>query len=480
MPLLTETASPSEAALVRVLGVRQLTAAIVNTTVGAGIFVIPALVSQGLGAAAPLAFLLCATIMALIATTLAMAGSRVALTGGIYAYVEVAFGPFLAFLAGVLQWLTFVLAVAGVATALLDQLAVLAPGVGSRAAHVVLLALILATLARLNVRGVRFGTRLVEAVTVAKLVPLLVFVGVGAFFIDPASIAWPGLPGGDALGRSVLLLIFAYAGVEVALAPSGEVKNTARTVPRALFLALLITTALYIAIQLVAQGVLGRALSEQTGTPLADAAGRFLGNAGVTLMLVGAICSMFGYLCGDMLSSPRSLYAIARDGFLPAVFARIDPTYRTPAAAIWTHAALVLVFASTNTFQSLAIIGNVGLLILYLLACAAALELARRDVRAGAPPFAPPGAWVGPVAGGALVLWILSTATLAEFAVTAIVLALAALAYAVRKRARLTVLCVSCAIGLPLTAAASPQDFDLEAVRASKRVGAEHDTHHPP
>jgi basic amino acid/polyamine antiporter, APA family len=436
VPLLTASSPPSEAALVRALGVRQLTAAIVNTTVGAGIFVLPALVSQGLGAAAPFAFLLCATIMALIATTLAMAGSRVALTGGVYAYVEVAFGPFVAFLAGVLQWLTGLLAVSGVATALLDQLAVLAPGVGTRAAHVVMLGLILAMLARLNVRGVRFGTRLVEAVTIAKLVPLLVFVGVGAFFVDPASIAWPGLPDRDALGRGVLLLIFAYSGVEVALAPSGEVKDTARTVPRAVFLALLVTTALYIAIQLVAQGVLGPALSQQTGTPLADAAGRFLGNAGVTLMLVGAICSMFGYLCGDMLSSPRSLYAIARDGFLPAVFARIDPMYRTPAAAIWTHAALVLVFASTSTFQSLAIIGNVGLLALYLLACAAALELARRDVRAGAPPFAPPGAWLGPVAGGAIVLWILSTATPAEFSLTAIVLAVATVGYAVRKRTR--------------------------------------------
>jgi len=436
VPLPTEPPPSSEAALVRALGVRQLTAAIVNTTVGAGIFVLPALVSQGLGAAAPLAFLICAMIMALIATTLSMAGSRVALTGGIYAYVEVAFGPFVAFLAGVLQWLTGLLAVAGVATVLLDQLAVLAPDVGTRAAHVAVLGVILVTLARLNVRGVRFGTRLVEAVTLAKLVPLLVFIGVGVFFIDPASIAWPGLPQGDAVGRSVLLLIFAYSGVEVALAPSGEVKNTAHTVPRAVFLALGVTTALYIAIQLVAQGVSGPELSQQTATPLAAAAGRFLGTAGVTLMLLGAICSMFGYLCGDMLSSPRSLYALARDRFLPAVFARIDPTHRTPATAIWTHAALVLVFASTNTFQSLAIIGNVGLLALYLLACAAALELARRDVRAGAPPFALPGAWLGPVAGGALLLWILSTATPAEFALTAIVLAVAALAYAVRASRR--------------------------------------------
>ena len=420
----------------RALGVRQLTAAIVNTTVGAGIFVIPALVSQGLGAAAPVAFLICAVIMAFVTTSLAMTGSRVALTGGIYAYVEVAFGPFVAFLAGVLQWLTGLLAVSGVASALLDQLAVLAPGAGTRVAHVAGLAIILAALAAVNVRGVRLGTRLVESITVAKLLPLLVFVCVGVFFVDPAAIAWPGFPSADAIGRSVLLLIFAYSGVEVALAPSGEVRDPAHTVPRAVFLALAVTTALYIAIQLIAQGVSGPALAQQTATPLADAAGRFLGRAGVTLMLVGAVCSMFGYMCGDMLSSPRSLYAIARDGLLPAAFSRIDPRTRTPTVAIWTHAVLVLAFASTNTFQSLAIIGNVGLLTLYSLACGAALELARRDVQIEGKPFAPPGAWIAPVAGALLMLWILSTATPAEFGVTGVVLGVAALAYAFRASRR--------------------------------------------
>ena len=111
-----------EASLVRAIGIRQLTAAIVNTTVGAGIFVLPALVAQGVGAAAPLAFLVCAAIMALISVTLAVAGSRVSMTGGIYAYVETEYGPYVALLAGVLQWLTGMLAVAGVSTALADQL----------------------------------------------------------------------------------------------------------------------------------------------------------------------------------------------------------------------------------------------------------------------------------------------------------------------------------------------------------------------
>jgi amino acid transporter len=417
---------------VRALGVRQLTAAIVNTTVGAGIFVIPALVSQGLGAAAPVAFLLCAVIMASVTTSLAMAGSRVALTGGVYAYVEVAFGRFIAFLAGVLQWLSGLLAVSGVASALLEQLAVLTPGAGAKATQIALLAVILATLAALNARGVRPGMRLVEAITVAKLAPLLVFVCVGVFFVDPAAIAWPGLPSGEAIGRGVLLLIFAYSGVEVSLTPSGEVRDPARTVPRAVFLALAVTTGLYIAIQLVAQGVSGPALAQQTATPLADAAGRFLGRIGITLMLVGAVASMFGYMCGDMLSTPRILYAIARDGLLPAAFSRIDPATHTPVVAIWTHAALVLMFATTNTFQALAIFGNVGLLLLYLLACGAALELAGRDVCMDGPPFAPPGAWIAPIAGTLLILWILSTASAAEFGVTAVVLGIAAAVYAIR------------------------------------------------
>ena len=373
--------------------------------------------------------------MALIATTLAMAGSRVTLTGGIYAYVDVAFGPYVGFLSGVLQWLTGLLGVASVCAALLDQVGTLAPALAPWPARFATLGVILATLAALNVRGVRSGTRLIEAVTVAKLLPLFLFVGVGAFFVNPAAIAWPGLPDTDALGRSVLLLTFAYAGPEVALAPSGEVKTPARTIPPALFRALGFITFFYIAIQLVAQGVLGTDLPQHTAAPLAGAAGRFLGEAGLTLMLFGAVISMFGYLCGDMLSAPRTLFAFARDGMLPSLFARVHPVRRTPRAAIWTHSALVLTLASTNTFQRLAIISNVGLLVLYLLCGAAALELVRRDVRSDAAPFTMRGAWLAPVGGALMMLWILSTATLAEFAVTGVVLAAATVAYVLRKPA---------------------------------------------
>lgn len=363
--------------------------------------------------------------MGLIVTTIAMAGSRVSLTGGIYAYVEVAFGPYVGFLAGVLQWLTGLLAVSGVATALLDQVGALAPALGAGPVRVTILAVLFGTLAAVNARGVRAGTRVIETITVVKLIPLLLFVLIGVFFVNTDALVWPGLPDGTALGRSVLLLIFAYAGVEVAIAPSGEVKNPATTVPRAVFLALGITTALYIAIQVVAQGVLGDELSTYAAAPLAEAFGRLVGATGVMIMLLGAICSMFGYLSGDMLSSPRSLYALARDGFLPSALARIDPVRRTPATAIWAHAVLAIIFASTGTFQSLAIISNVGMLFLYLMSCGAALELSRRDVRTDAAPFTIRGGWLWPVLGAVLVLWILSTATMRELAVTGVVLMVA-------------------------------------------------------
>ena len=430
----TTVRAPDDEQLVRALGIRQVAAGIVNTTVGAGIFLLPALVSRELAAAAPLAFVMCGAAMALIVSAFAIAGSRVAATGGIFAYAEAAFGPFVGFLAGVVQWLVCILAVASVASALLDQLGVFIPVLGHRLWQLAALAGMLASLAFINVRGVRSAARTIEIMTAAKLVPLLLFVIVGAFAIVPANIAWPGMPGPDALGRAVLLLIFAFMGIEVALAPSGEVKNPAHTVPRAIYLALAGTTTLYIAIQLVAQGVLGAALADQSRAPLAEAATRFMGHAGRTLMLIGAMCSMFGYVSGDMLSSPRTLYAFGRAGFLPAALARVHPVRHTPFVAIWAHAFLVFSLASNNSFEHLLVVANVANLVLYFIGCAAAVELTRRNVRRAGVPFAIPGGHAAPVVAGLVIIWILSNATVRELSLTGVTIVIAALLYPLRRR----------------------------------------------
>ena len=193
-------ASP-EASLVRALGVRQLAASIVNVTVGAGIFVLPAAVAAGLGAAAPAAYLVCAAAMTLIVTSFALAGSRVSLTGGIYAYVEVAFGPFVGFLAGVLQWLMLWLTAGGLLSAFVDQVGLLVPGAGQGLPRAAIIVATVAFLAFVNVRGVAIGARVIEGAVVAKLLPLAVFLAVGVFFIQPAALAWPGWPAGGQARR---------------------------------------------------------------------------------------------------------------------------------------------------------------------------------------------------------------------------------------------------------------------------------------
>ena len=286
-----ESSPPKEHGLIRALGVPALTANIVNTTIGAGIFVLPALVANGLGAASPVAYGVCAIAMGLFVTSFAMAGSRVSLTGGLYAYVEVAFGRYVGFLAGILYFLLAVLSASGVVNVLATSVGVLAPPLATKVARFIIILSVFGFLAAINIRGVRTGVRVVGAVTLIKLLPLIVFVLVGIFFIRPESIAWAGWPGSKPLGESVLLLIFAFMGIETALVPSGEIKAPARTVPRAIFTALAITTVLYVMIQLVAQGVLGSELAKRPDAPLAEAAVRFLGVAGRTLLLAGATVS---------------------------------------------------------------------------------------------------------------------------------------------------------------------------------------------
>ena len=424
----------SDAGLVRAIGARQLTASVINVTIGAGIFVLPAVASAGLGAAAPVAYIVCAVLMALIVCCFAAAGSRVSLTGGVYAYVEIAFGPLVGFLAGVLYFLMATFAVASVSSAFAGSVGALAPLAASPPARAILIAALFAILAAVNVLGVKPGVRLVEVITVAKLLPLLVLVVCGIWYVNPEYLRWPGMPTGAAIGQTAIVLIFAFVGLEVALVPSGEVRDPARTVPRALFSALAITTTLYLLIQAVAQGLLGPSMATYSTAPLAEAAGRVLGHGGRTLVLLGAIVSMFGYASGDMLGSPRTLFAFARDGVLPAAIARVHPRFHTPYIAIIVHAVIVATVSISSSFTQLAVLANVAALTLYLMCVAAAFELQRRDVRAeGAVPFAVPGGPVVPILAAAVIVWLLSNATRREFGVEALVLAVATLFYFIRK-----------------------------------------------
>ena len=427
-----------DARLVRELGVRQLAATTFNIVIGGGIFVLPAVAAGTLGAAAPMAYVVTAALVGLVVLCFAEAGSRVATTGGPYAYVEVAFGPFAGLLIGVLLYVLNVFASAAVASALAGALGAIWPSLGGAAPRAAIIVVSFAALAALNVRGIRQGTRLVEAVTVAKLLPLALLLVAGALapWAEPQPLVGRVEPA--ALARAVVFLIFAFAGTESALIPGAEMRDPARTVPRALGLSMVLITALYVALQVVAQGVLGTAaLAAARDAPLAAVAAVAIGAGGALVVGAGAAVSMFGNLSGMMLASPRALYALARDGFLPAPLAAVHSRFRTPHVAIVAHAAITTALAVTGGFAQLAVLATVSALLMYLISCAAAWMLRRRDVRGAGAPFLTPGGPLVPALACAAIAWVLATgATARELAFVALVLTGAAVLYALTARRR--------------------------------------------
>ena len=206
--------------------------------------------------------------------------------------------------------------------------------------------------------------------------------------------------------------------------------------PRAVYLALVTTTFLYLLIQLVAQGTLGPTLANYPDAPLAEAAATFLGHLGRTILLAGATISAFGFVTSDILSSPRMLFAFGRDGALPTWFAHVHPRYRSPDVAIITYSLAAFALSVTSSFAALAVLSNVAVLLMYLLCCAACWFLMHRDVRADGPPFTFPGAKIMPILAILAILWILAHATLREFTIAGIVLVIASILYFLHRSLR--------------------------------------------
>ena len=407
---------PSESTLVRSIGTFALAASIVNITIGGGIFRLPADMAATLGPTAPVAYLLCALAMGLILLCMAEAGSRVSLTGGPYAYVEIAFGPFVGFLAGFLLWMLLTFAMAAVATVLVSNLGALVPALSGRVASAVILIGIYAVFAVVNILGVERGSRVNTIIAVAKILPLLLLIAGGLFAIDPAHLEVTERPALATLARSSILLIFVFADIEAALVPDGEVKDPARTVPRAIALAIVVVTFLYAGLQFVTQGVLGPALASSKAAPLAEAAGVAMGSWARSLLIVGAVVSMLGHAGAMILATPRTLFALARDGFLPAALARTHGTYRTPATAILVQCTLVLVLAITSTFERLAILANLSILAVYVMCCLATWRLRQLDVRAGGTPFRVPAPTLVVVLACLIIGWMFTSVTMNEWA----------------------------------------------------------------
>ncbi|HEV8113868.1 MAG TPA: APC family permease [Planctomycetota bacterium] len=364
--------------LLRAIGPAGLTASVVNAVVGGGIFALPAAIALELGPSGPLAFVLGGILIGLVTASIASVGGRVAQSGGTWAYAEAAFGPFAGYLTGVLFLLTSVLASASLAAGLVDSVSGLDPMLARPEMRVAELVLLYAVLVGVNLRGVRAGTGVISGLAVIKFLALLLFVVLGVSVVRAENFVVRELPTAAHVGRSTILALFALCGMETALGASGEVRDPVRTIPRALFAATVLVVLTYLAIQVVAQGVLGSELASATA-PLADSVARVSPVWKSVILGAGAV-SMAGWLVGDLLGTSRMVFAFGRMGVLPRFLTIVHEKRRVPYWAVVCYATIAFVLAMFGTFTTLAVLSSVGTILLYLSCCGAACALQERRI----------------------------------------------------------------------------------------------------
>ena len=430
---MTVAAAPAPPAptLRRVLGRWDLTAIGVNQVIGGAIFLIPSQVAAQIGAWSPIGMVLMGLASLTVALCFAEVGSRFEGTGGPYLYTRAAFGRFVAFEVGWMQWFTRASSqasiMAGIAMALGYYWPVLTIGWPR---HLVLTC-VTAALAWINVRGIRQSAWLVNALTIGKLVPLALFILVGVFYIEPSRLtSLPPITFQQA-STAALLLIFVYGGYDVVPVPAGEAIDPRRHVPFALIATILAVTTVMTLAQIVAQGVLPDLAAHRT--PIADAAAVMLGSSGALLVGAGSVLSMTGNNAGQVLSGSRMLFALANDGELPALLGRIHARFRTPANAILFTSAVALGLGLTGSFAMLVVVSSLARLVTYVGACASTLRLRSPACAGRAQPatFVAPWGPVVPIVAIAVSMAVVAGATRQQLLGGSAALAAGALLFAI-------------------------------------------------
>jgi APA family basic amino acid/polyamine antiporter len=418
---------------IRALGTVSLTAVAINSMVGAGIFALPANVAGLLGPAGAAAYLVAGAATYLIALCFAEAGSRFRNSGGPYLYVRAAFGDLAAFEISWLYLLARITTLAAVANTFSDYLGYFWLSMSHGAGRALAITALLGALGTVHVLGIRGGAWVNNLFTLAKLGSLLVFCMAGAFLLNLRPALQLSVPGMAPLQTAAFLLMFALGGFENATIPAEEVRDPRRSLPVALIVSVGVVVAVYVLIQVVAFAALPALASDST--PLASAAAAFLGPAGGLLLMAGAALSTAGSNHVNVLSTPRLLYAVAKDGFLPARFSEIHPVYRTPVLAITVYTVLGWVLALTSVFSQLAALAAMTRLLMYAATCLSVPAL-RRKKPEPENGFLLPGGPAIPIAGLAVCVWMLGAITAIQELLAGAALLAGALLYLVSKRFR--------------------------------------------
>ncbi len=405
--------STNEPKLVRGISRWDMVAITINSIIGAGIFGLPSKAAALIGANSLFAFIACAFVVALIVLCFAEVSSRFTETGGPYLYAKEAFGSVVGFEVGWLFWLVRITAFATNCNLLVNYLGF----ANNQFARILTIILVVLALSAINLVGVKTSARTTNFFTVGKLIPLLVFALVGLFFINPQNLTFTTEIDSATFAQTVLVLIYAFTGFEMAVVPSGEMKEPRKNLPFALLTAIAIVAGLYILIQIVCIGTLpGLATSER---PLADAASQFLGTYGAAFIIVGATISITGNLNSLLLAASRIPFAMSEQGELPNALSKTHASFKTPYVSIILTAIVMLIFTVQTSFLTALTISTITRLLVYVATCASLPVFRYREKSPQAEFLAPLGV-AAAIASLALIGWLLYNVKFDEVKVLAV------------------------------------------------------------
>ena len=369
-----------------------MTAVVVNSLIGSGVFVLQGELDRLLGRASPFAMIFAAGAMAVIMACVAEVASQFSESGGAYLYTRNAFGRFIGMQVAWFFLLALVGGVAVTANAFVDYLAPFLPWTLNAWERPLLLGLLIAIPTAANYCGVRSGANLSNLMTVAKLSPLalLILFGMVRFAHHPLMIRPSEIvsPGWSNWARALVLLVFPYSGWEESLIPTGEVSEPRRTIPFALGTGLIATAIVYTALQFITVATVGPHATEQ---PLVQTASVLLGHSGATLVSIAIMLAIYGYMSANLLNDSRLPYSLAAQGDFPRIFAKVHPRFHTPAVAITVYATTGWALAVSGTFQFVLALSAAATVIYYAAMCACLIRLRRLHPSAEAfrIPFGP-------------------------------------------------------------------------------------------
>ena len=285
----------------------------------------------------------------------------------------------------------------------------------------------------INVIGLKQGIGLVKFNTLVKLIPLLLLIAIGFKDVTLSNLYFESIPSIKTLGETSLILFFAFQGCETGIIVGGEVINPKRTIPRAILISITTVVVIYVLIQTVSQGVLGANLASFKAAPLAETAKEVMGSFGYMLLIIGAVVSMFGYMSGTILNSPRIVYALSRDNVIPIkALSKIHKSFATPYIAIIVYATIGFILAITGSFAQLAVIASSSMLILYLGVALSVIKL-RKPQKEPNEGFKIPGGYTVPILAIVVILYFLSNLSINEMVVTATSIAILSLIFFIIK-----------------------------------------------